>query len=211
MRVAQLDEDLILAEAQRHAGLRSRQVHDDARLVLEPEIARLRGLEADRAGFLDPCAGELGDVVELVDVAADGDFRDAARSEHGSKHLEGIGLAVKRQRARSDPHAARENLGHRDLARGCKARDALGGRDLGRNWIRHRIAARKGECGEHGPHGHGAKTRFCRHEAPAAICSDANRRQVATAPLYEKVYAVTGSTGCGCAAPDRFASPSVCR
>src|SRR5208337_337567 len=67
--VAQLDKDLIPPRAQRDAGLRRGQAHDDAIVVLEPDLADRRGRNGEPPRALDVGAGELGEVVELVDVA----------------------------------------------------------------------------------------------------------------------------------------------
>src|SRR5208337_162113 len=128
--LAQFDDDLVASEAQGHAGLRAGEMHDDAGLVLQPQIAGSGRLEADLPGALDIGAGELGDVVELVDVAGDVELGDAARADHRADQLERIGLSLEGQRARADARAAGKNFGHDDpagrlRAPRCSARSGL--------------------------------------------------------------------------------------
>src|SRR5271166_2667817 len=80
-------------------------MHDDASLVLQPQIADSGRLEADLPGALDIGAGELGDVVELVDVPGDVELGDAARADHRADQLERIGLSLEGQRAGADARA----------------------------------------------------------------------------------------------------------
>src|SRR5271165_5840038 len=135
----QFDKDLVPPRAEGQAGLLCSQAHDDAIPVLEPQFARCGRGDCEAACALDIGAGELGDVLKLIDLARRLQRGQRAESNQRANQGERISPALKGQRAAPDARAGDEGLRHRHLARGLEAPDALRGRNPRR---RRRTASR---------------------------------------------------------------------
>ena len=83
----QLDIELVPALAERQTRLRGVEAHDHAGSVLEPQFAVRLGGDGETTRALDPGAGELGDVVELVHLAGGLQRRDRAKAERASRSV----------------------------------------------------------------------------------------------------------------------------
>jgi hypothetical protein len=60
--------DLVASKAQCHRGFRSRQAHDHASFVLQPQTSSAKSFPAGGSGALGIGTWEFGDVIELVDL-----------------------------------------------------------------------------------------------------------------------------------------------
>ena len=107
---AQLDENLVAPVAQRDPGLLGGEAHDDAVVVLKPEFAVREGGDGEIAVALDPCARELRDVAEFIDLARRLRRCNGADAVERADERERVAPAPEGEGSAADPRSGDEDL-----------------------------------------------------------------------------------------------------
>src|SRR5215471_21646981 len=88
--LAHRDDDGVAPEAEHQPRPLRLQVHDHARLVLQPEITSTRGANRKAIAGLAIGAGKLREIVEVVHLTRRLDGREADATNTDATHLERI-------------------------------------------------------------------------------------------------------------------------
>src|SRR6202034_362425 len=107
----------------------------DAVVVLKPKLAIGERRDGEIAVALNPCAGELRDIAELVDLARGLGRRNGAKAGERADQRERIGPAPEGEGSAPDPGPGDEELGHRHRPRRPDPSNVRGGRDARRRTL----------------------------------------------------------------------------